>query len=251
MNKPTFEPTKKHRLVRVEWIDSVATKGNPWSHLDEVVAQTDMSCVSVGWIVHQDDVAIVIVSHFTAGDQVCGDFRIPRRAILEIRDIATVAPVFTEEEPGPTDDQPLLCPYCSKHHWRDVKCPPGEKPVPCPYCSKKHRWNAACPPLEVSLDKPPPVPGERPESRPAPRSLICGFCGDVHAFTGDCLEFHISHEAPWWCHVCGLHAAKAACPNTTYFCSSCGVRHENGRHSAPYRTSRDIDPLGKPDDTPF
>ena len=232
MNKPKFDPTKTYRLVRVEWIDSVSTKGGPWLHLEDVVAKTDMLCVSVGWIVFQDDVSIVLVAHFTSHKQVCGDFRIPSRAILEIRDIATVAPVFVEK-PGPTDDQPLLCPYCSKHHWRDVKCaPPTFQPSAV---------------IVPDSNGGPPVPVGRPE----PSSLVCGFCGEAHPPVAICFEVSQDHPPKWWCPVCGLHAAKAACPNTTYFCSSCGVRHENTRHSVPDLKSRETPSIGEGDEILF
>lgn len=76
------------RLVLIEWIDacSVSQVGR-WSDkslLDDVKPE---ACKSIGWVHSENDQAITIFSH-DAGEQVGGDFCIPRCCIVSIRDVA-------------------------------------------------------------------------------------------------------------------------------------------------------------------
>ncbi len=87
-------------MVRVEWCDSSSTTGNLWSDIaDTIHAGTTgvgAPCVSVGFLVHEDEHCLVIVPHlssFPLGDdpQGSGDMTIPRRAVLRMDALGVAA----------------------------------------------------------------------------------------------------------------------------------------------------------------
>jgi hypothetical protein len=77
----------KHDLVLVEWKDSVQPVPN-WMLLDEAPDLDAISCVSVGWIISQNDNVVMLVpnlgDHKDDNAQGCGFIRIPRSAITRI-----------------------------------------------------------------------------------------------------------------------------------------------------------------------
>ena len=79
----------QYRLVRVDWIDSNGSRDG-WVPLETVRDVSPMDVHSVGWVVHEDEVSIVLVPHFAVGVSVAGDFRIPRVAITSIIDLVPV-----------------------------------------------------------------------------------------------------------------------------------------------------------------
>jgi hypothetical protein len=82
------------RIAKVEWVDSNSVAGgSAWSNIKSTVEiGTDglrELCISVGFIIHEDDVGIVIVPHlakFPIDDdtQGSGDMAIPKVAIVSI-----------------------------------------------------------------------------------------------------------------------------------------------------------------------
>lgn len=77
-----------NRLVLIEWIDacSITTVGR-WTDKAELDAIRPERCSSVGWVHREDDESIVLFSH-DAGEQIGGDFCIPKCCVISIKEIA-------------------------------------------------------------------------------------------------------------------------------------------------------------------
>ena len=79
------------KLVEIEWVDSSNAAGGTWHHKDDIDHGKNLSCRSVGWMLHDQKEYIVIVAHQSFGNadgslrQVGGDMTIPRCAITKIR----------------------------------------------------------------------------------------------------------------------------------------------------------------------
>ena len=67
-------------LVRLRWIDSCSPQG--WHDQDSFDDYTPDNIESVGWVIREDDVAIIISAH-VGSSQVDGTICIPKVAILE------------------------------------------------------------------------------------------------------------------------------------------------------------------------
>ena len=93
----TDHDVAQYRLVRVDWIDSNGSRDS-WVPLEAVRDVSPMDVHSVGWLVHEDDVSIVLVPHF-ASDSVAGDFRIPKVAITSMRDLVQRGPPRSKKKP--------------------------------------------------------------------------------------------------------------------------------------------------------
>lgn len=75
------------RLVLIEWIDacSVSQVGR-WSDKSLLDTVKPEYCRSIGWVHEETDEQITVYSH-DAGEQVGGDFCIPKCCIKSIREI--------------------------------------------------------------------------------------------------------------------------------------------------------------------
>lgn len=78
------------RLVFVEWVDSFGCSPN-WESLTDAAPHL-LTCKSVGWLLHDNEDAKVLVPHVTAPNehctpQGCGDMTIPTRAIVRLVDL--------------------------------------------------------------------------------------------------------------------------------------------------------------------
>lgn len=73
------------KLVYVEWRDSTQMSG--WKFLEEIEAPAACSCRSVGWLIREEERAIMVSGHIGSGsvdddiNQACGT--IPRECIME------------------------------------------------------------------------------------------------------------------------------------------------------------------------
>lgn len=81
------EISKSYDLVLIEWVDSVGV-GSSWEAIPNKLECDEFICVSVGYLTHQTDNAIVIVPHMhPASEQLgtqmsgCGDMMIPTAAV--------------------------------------------------------------------------------------------------------------------------------------------------------------------------
>jgi hypothetical protein len=81
-----------HRKVWIKWIDSVHRSG--WKHTDEVEPSEveDMTCESVGFLLHETDHAIGIIQSKNHC-QIDAIMEIPKVAILEMRELNKRGPV--------------------------------------------------------------------------------------------------------------------------------------------------------------
>lgn len=78
---------KGTKIYIVEWIDSYSPTLNKWEHFDDVEDPSELICISVGWIIKENDKYITIVSHISditnkeGHGEVCGNMTIPKKAI--------------------------------------------------------------------------------------------------------------------------------------------------------------------------
>lgn len=76
-------------LVLIEWVDSYGCSPR-WENIDGEFRPQPMVCQSVGWMIHSDKKAKIIVPHisrqpdFDVPPQGCGDMTIPTRCIIRI-----------------------------------------------------------------------------------------------------------------------------------------------------------------------
>lgn len=77
---------RKLPLVRIEWDDSSSRRAT-WSQLEDLQGDADvhLRCTSVGWLLKQNERALVIAGHRSASGQYGGDMTIPRCAVTKIR----------------------------------------------------------------------------------------------------------------------------------------------------------------------
>jgi hypothetical protein len=75
-------PTRIMKLVLIEWIDSHHQTG--W--VCEVPEAKVMHCRSVGWVVAENEEALVLAASLAEG-QHCGEMTIPKCSIREIKDL--------------------------------------------------------------------------------------------------------------------------------------------------------------------
>ena len=70
----------------VHWLDS--TGWNRWQDaadfVETEIPNDNMTCESIGWIIHEDDDSISIAGSRTAHDQIDGVIRIPKAAIVDM-----------------------------------------------------------------------------------------------------------------------------------------------------------------------
>ena len=82
-----WEPPSPHRLVAVEWEDSQRPLA-PWVWLDEYTLPEVVRCVSVGFLVAENEQALAVAPNLGDVDhgrpQGCGIIRIPRSAVRKI-----------------------------------------------------------------------------------------------------------------------------------------------------------------------
>ena len=83
---------EEYPLVMIEWEDSRLPSSN-WVHLSSFDPGDAVSCVSVGWMIHDGkDVKVLAPNMGDIGDedvQVSGVIRIPERCILKITKLKT------------------------------------------------------------------------------------------------------------------------------------------------------------------
>ena len=91
------------KLVLVKWIDSVQSMA--WN-FDDYEAPKPKVCESVGWLLAQNDEAVVVTGNMTDKcEQHCGDMVIPTVAIKSITDLSVAdAPAGC---PQPVSEQSL------------------------------------------------------------------------------------------------------------------------------------------------
>lgn len=78
----------KWPLVEIEWADSGSH--GMWVDLSELTEDFGVECVSVGWLLSENDASITIASHLAldihgVADQASGDMTIPKVAITKRR----------------------------------------------------------------------------------------------------------------------------------------------------------------------
>ena len=77
------------RLVWVKWVDS--SSDSRWSSIEDQehdAANRDMTCESVGWVVHDDKHRIMLAQSKSSGfDQVDNTILIPKIAIVGVMEI--------------------------------------------------------------------------------------------------------------------------------------------------------------------
>jgi len=74
-----------HDLVLIEWEDSTQPTSN-WQYLSDAPELEIVQCVSVGWVINENDRVLMLASNigdYESGDgaQGCGFIRIPKSAI--------------------------------------------------------------------------------------------------------------------------------------------------------------------------
>ena len=73
----------------IHWLDS--TGWNRWQDVDDFlkteIPDDNMTCESIGWIIHEDDDSISIAGSRTAHDQIDGVIRIPKVAIVGVWEV--------------------------------------------------------------------------------------------------------------------------------------------------------------------
>jgi hypothetical protein len=88
--KSNWRPTTPYRLVAIEWEDSQRPLA-PWQWLDEYTLPDAVRCVSVGFLVAQNDAALALAANLGDVDQAraqgCGIIRIPVSAVRRIADL--------------------------------------------------------------------------------------------------------------------------------------------------------------------
>ena len=75
------------KLVLVNWLDAAGGNRDGWRPLVAMTGMSSHACVSVGFLLHQDDDRIVVVPH-VSGEQGDGEIVIPRswldRVVVEL-----------------------------------------------------------------------------------------------------------------------------------------------------------------------
>ena len=88
---PVYASRLKHRLVRVTWVDSC--RQIDWGSTmrltkDATTKLEELECESVGYLLVENENAIVVVPHTgVMGELSVGTMTIPRSAVLEIEDL--------------------------------------------------------------------------------------------------------------------------------------------------------------------
>lgn len=87
--------SRDHQLVMIEWLDSFGV-GPAWEPIYDETELKLPVCVSVGYVVKENDSAICVVPHvFPADEEIgavksgCGDMTIPRAAIVRTVNLQT------------------------------------------------------------------------------------------------------------------------------------------------------------------
>lgn len=101
------------KLVLVEWLDS-AQPSPGWRWLTEAPDLEVVRCQSVGWLVAQSDVVIMLAPNMgdigseSGAEQACGFIRIPAAAVTRMADLreATCPSCCPFSRPGPTPTPP-------------------------------------------------------------------------------------------------------------------------------------------------
>ena len=71
-----------HPIIQVEWEDSSSTN-RVWNQGDYLAKQKNQRCMSIGFLVHEDEHCVVIAGHMGLDEHpdFSGDMRIPKSAI--------------------------------------------------------------------------------------------------------------------------------------------------------------------------
>jgi hypothetical protein len=75
----------KYPMVRVEWEDS--SRVNGWMNLKELLGRRYMRCVTVGFLVRDDEGEVIVVANFDGDEEwpeVSGGMVIPRSAVRKV-----------------------------------------------------------------------------------------------------------------------------------------------------------------------
>ena len=83
----------KSEIVCVEWIDSVGV-GQDWRSFEDI-SLIEHRCFTVGYLVAENDLALVVVPHLSPEDEVameqgCGDMLIPRVAVKSVSKLTSL-----------------------------------------------------------------------------------------------------------------------------------------------------------------
>lgn len=96
----------RSQLVVVEWVDPTSSDG--WVDSDDVkefLNNENFVAETAGWLIAEDDVAIVIGSTITVTDKYCGQmFRVPKSAIRKITYMTTSEPDGEPAQDAADDD---------------------------------------------------------------------------------------------------------------------------------------------------
>lgn len=93
---PSALSTAALTLVHVEWQDSSQPLPS-WRHLTDLPERSVIRCLSVGWLVHSDEEALMLAPNLGDRDdpenaQACGFIVIPRSAVVCITNLAEPLP---------------------------------------------------------------------------------------------------------------------------------------------------------------
>jgi len=72
-----------HKMIRIEWEDS-SSSSRIWNTVEKLKSFSNARCISVGFLVHEDDTCVVIAGHKGEEDY-AGEMRIPKRSIVKRR----------------------------------------------------------------------------------------------------------------------------------------------------------------------
>lgn len=81
----------EHKLVVVEWLDSVQPV-SAWRHLSDTPELEVVTCLSVGWVVGENEHAVMLAPNIAdyrsgGGAQGCGFMRIAACAVRKITEL--------------------------------------------------------------------------------------------------------------------------------------------------------------------
>lgn len=84
--------SNKHKLVVVEWLDSVQP-ASEWRHLGDTPELEVITCLSVGWVVGENRQVLMLAPNIGdyrsgGGAQGCGFMRIAACAVTKITELA-------------------------------------------------------------------------------------------------------------------------------------------------------------------
>lgn len=74
---------RKVPVVRVDWID-IQAHGSEWKDWSEVAKMTTAKCMTVGFLVHEDEHQVKVVGSVVEGAQVGDVTCIPKGCIVEM-----------------------------------------------------------------------------------------------------------------------------------------------------------------------